>query len=246
MPLPPLPIPSKPIVTYQALIAGLSAPRLAAYYQPDDKDCGDGVARYFWNSALAGALWPALHVLEIVVRNTIYAEGAAQTATRSLRFNNVPCWLDAGLLEQREQDEVNKAIKRLALGQRTPGHLIGALTFGFWVRLCNRPYEHGKGRVAIWPSAAKRFHGCPRRRRNRRAIASTLRNLADFRNRVAHHHPVWDRRPDRRLADVVQTIRWLNPQLADAVSQTSNVAAMYAAGHSPFRPMAEATCALFL
>lgn len=94
------------------------------------------------------------------------------------------------------------------------------------------------GSVRLWPEAVKRFYGCPQRQRNREDIGKALGHLADTRNRVAHHHPIWDRRPDKRLTEIVEVVAWLNPGLAEAVRQTSNLPQLFAAGHAPFRPLA--------
>ena len=45
---------------------------LGSYALPEDTDDVDGVARYLWNLALCSALQPALHTLEITVRNRLF------------------------------------------------------------------------------------------------------------------------------------------------------------------------------
>lgn len=218
-----------------------------AYSPQKDRDSVDAVARYFWNMALASALLPSIHILEVCVRNALFDVGVKQTRGRTLIFRSVRCWLDAGLLEQRERDEVEKVTRRLTPGRQTPGHLIGELSFGFWIRLCDSPYEQGlRSSVPLWPEAGKRFHYCPRPVRDRKNIRARLAHLADFRNRVAHHHPIWDRRPDKRHKEIIETIGWMNPNLAAGVRETSNVQTLYDAGHAAFRDMAAAVASVFV
>jgi hypothetical protein len=245
LPIAPLVVPTAPVVCYRDIQAALSPARIRAYSKETDIDSTDAIARYLWNMAIGSALWPALHVVEVTVRNTLFEVGAEVSQNTPLRPSLVPCWLTAGLLEGKEQEEVDKALRGLSAGRRTPGHLIAELTFGFWVRLCNAPYEHGKATSArLWPVAALRFHGCPRRERNRHRIREALEHVKNLRNSVAHHHPIWDRNPVRRLGEIAKLIGWLNPGMAAAVLQTSNVAAVVAAGHGPFRPLASAvSCA---
>jgi len=234
-------VPRKPVVCYRDLQVSLSSARIRAYSKDDDQDSDDAIARYMWNMAIGSALWPALHVLEVTIRNAFYEVGASVAKNNPQPVNRVPCWLTSGLLLSREQDEVDKALKRLVSGHEAIGHLIAELTFGFWVQLCNSPYEHGKsGTARIWPDAAIRFLGCPRHLRERRTIQRELNYAKDLRNTVAHHHPIWDRNPVRQLNEVVKILGWMNPGMAEAVRQTSNVASVVAAGHQPFRPLAAA------
>jgi hypothetical protein len=237
--------PTSPIVGHKALLSGLSEARVCAYSSKLDSDSIDAVARYLWNIALGNAIWPAVHVLEVVVRNALYEEGVSQTSRMALTYRKVDCWLDAGILEKNEEEDVQRAKERLSVGRLTPGHLVSELTFGFWVRLCNRPYEQGKGgRPRLWPGAVRRFYRCPRTIRNREDIGRALANLADFRNRIAHHHPIWDRRPDKRFLEIVDAIEWTNPSLAAAVKYASELPRIYDAGPKSFREMGQAMVAV--
>jgi hypothetical protein len=148
-------MPSVASVTYAAVCRGLSKERFAGYSLTTDSDSVDAVARYVWNMALCSALWPALHLVEVAFRNAIYAAGVEATAHRRLVTHTVPCWLDAqpSLLQRAEERDVSEAIMRLGARRRhTPGHLVGQLGFGFWVRLCQRPYEQGNtSGPQLWP-----------------------------------------------------------------------------------------------
>ncbi|WP_420636674.1 hypothetical protein [Candidatus Palauibacter sp.] len=60
------------MLSIEGLRSALSAERLSAYARPEDTDEVDGVARYLWNLALCSALQPALHTLEVTVRNRLF------------------------------------------------------------------------------------------------------------------------------------------------------------------------------
>ena len=77
------------------LRSALSAERLNAYALPGDADEVDSVARYLWNLALCSALQPALHTLEVTVRNRLFRISKRIVDETSLSFDKVPCWLDA-------------------------------------------------------------------------------------------------------------------------------------------------------
>jgi hypothetical protein len=242
MPIPP-PATSH-AVSYRSLFRSLSQKRFAAYSLENDHDSVDAAARYLWNMALAAAITPALHLVEVSFRNAIYEVGCETTAGRHLKTGTVPCWLDATptLLEPREEAEVTKAVFRLGRNPRrhTPGHLVGQLGFGFWVALCERPYEHGRASgPQLWPRAVKRFQNAPRQDRNRATIRGAMNDIREFRNLIAHHLPIWDRDPVHWHTRALDVLGWMNPNLAAVARGLSRLEAVYNAGPGVFRADAE-------
>lgn len=235
---------TSPTLSYRVLFHSLSSKRFAAYSLESDVDSVDGAARYLWNLALAAAITPVLHLLEVSFRNALFEVGCETTAGRGLRTGLVPCWLDAvpTLLQQREADEVAKAIERLGRRPRrhTPGHLVGQLGFGFWVGLCERPYEHGRASgPQLWPRAVRRFQNAPKPEKNRPGIRSALNELREYRNLVAHYHPIWDRDPVRWHSRALEVLGWMNPRLAAVARGRSPLEGVYNAGPGVFRADAE-------
>lgn len=240
VPLAPIQAPSSPCLTYVALERALSTPRFNAYRDRADADDLDCVARYMWDMALASAMWPAIHLAELTIRNAIFDFGERETSRRPLQYRQIRCWLDAGLLQQGEEKDVTDAIKRLSPGQRTPGHLVASLSFGFWVHLCNAPYEQGrKDGPRIWPAATGMFYRAPKAQKTREGIRRRLAQVNETRNTIAHHRPLWDRKPVKRLAEVIETVGWLNPAMAETIKCTSNLEAVFSAGTAPFRALAQ-------
>lgn len=227
-------------LSYGALLLSLSRIRISAYSLETDTDSVDAVARYLWNIALVAALQPVLHVAEVAFRNALYDVGVETTAGRITTIRAVPCWLDAAptLLERMEHEDVMDAIQRLGHGRRrhTPGHLVGELGFGFWIRLCHRPYEHGRmSGPRLWPTATKRFPNCPRTNRNRVDIGRAFGELRDFRNSLAHHQPIWDRKPVQVHTRALELIDWMSPQLCNATRAASQLQRVYNAGPGYFK-----------
>ena len=234
-----------------ALSHAFSAERLNAYRLPTDADDLDMVARYLWSLALAAALQPALHTLEVTFRNALYAGSAKVLANRKLRYADIPCWLDAtpSLLMPRERQTVEDAKERLRkLRHRrymTSGRLISKLSFGFWTGLCNSPYEQARGSgPGIWPDLLKHaFLFAPREHRNRPAILHRFDEIRNLRNRVSHHEPVWDWDLPAWHAKILETLAWMNQSAEGAVRRESALETLYRAGAASFRPRAEALLA---
>lgn len=236
-------MPNPATVTYSELCKNLSADRLAAYSIDTDHDSVDAVARYKWNMALGAAITPTLHLLEVAFRNALYEVGCSTTAGRVKATNHVRCWLDASpsFLAAGEERAVAEAIRHLGASRRKAGHLVAQLTFGFWVRLCHRPYAHGRlSGARLWPAALSRFPGCPRRYRNQNDISDAFGKMRDFRNSVAHHQPVWDRKPVEVHERALELLSWLSQDLANVADQLSTVRTVYDSGPSAYRAASEA------
>ncbi len=230
----------------EGLRSALSAERLSAYALPQDTDEVDCVARYLWNLALCSALHPALHTLEITVRNRLFDISRRIVDETRLSFDKVPCWLDArpSLLADPERDAVEKAKETIAKRGRpmTEGRLVSVLGFGFWVSLCKRSYEQGRaGGPRLWPELAKRgFPHPPNAKCTRSQIFHALDPLRDLRNRVSHHEAVWDRKLGRSHQNILDTIGWINRDLATTLQDHSPLPAVLERGVAGFRAQAEA------
>ena len=230
----------------ESLRSALSAERLNAYALPEDTDEVDRVARYLWNLALCSALQPALHTLEITVRNRLFDISRRIVDETKLSFDTVPCWLDArpSLLADRERGAVEKAKATIARRRRpmTEGRLVSVLGFGFWVSLCRTPYEQGRaGGPRLRPELATRgFPHLPRAQGTRSQIFHALHPLRELRNRVSHHEAVWDRKLDQSHQEILETIAWINPELAATLEKHSPLPAVLDRGAAGFRAQAEA------
>lgn len=238
-----LPPPVAPHITYHVLLKSLSRNRLAGYSLDTDADSSDAIARYLWNLQIVAAFSPILNTLEVAFRNAIFEVGTETTKGRNLRPGQIPCWLDAtpSILQEQEAQQVREAITRL--GRRTrrhsPGHLVSQLGFGFWIRLCDSPYEHGNPHgPGIWPTAAKRFPNCPRSERSRAHIRHAFNEIREFRNIVAHHRPVWDKPVLKLHSRAIELIGWMNARLGEVAAHHSPLPLIISNGHAAWRDMA--------
>ena len=182
-----------------------STKRIERYRHPHDSN-EDVVARYLWNTCLCEALYPSLQSLEVALRNSIYAAGAA-------RFNN-PNWLqDASIVTGlKQQTALVKVIRELKVAKRPvePNHIIASTTFGLWTGLLERTYE-----PRLWPAMLRHsFPYAPSRIRNRRDLYKHLSRIRRLRNRVFHHEPIWNKSTlATDHADILNTIGWINPEM---------------------------------
>lgn len=194
---------------YPALQRTFSTARLHAYHNGEpDPSALDVTARYTHNMDVAMRLSPALHVLEVALRNNMHNAFSAKYGTGK--------WYDtAALLGYKQIGQIAVARTTLHKAQKseTPDRLVAELTMGFWVGLFAGYYE------AYWranPGLLRAiFPHAPRHLRQRNAISALLQPLRTLRNRVSH----WERiahLPDlaQRKQDIDRVIRSLCPAAA--------------------------------
>jgi hypothetical protein len=236
---------TQPLISYAALERAFSAPRLQAYGKLTDRDETDKVARYIWNLALANAMQPVLHSLEVAFRNDVARAAARITATRKFETADIPSWLDAApsMLMEHERRKVLDAKERLGGDPRrwTEGHLIAMLDFGFWVALCRDSYADTRGEgPRLWPRARDHaFQKRPRSATTRAEVFHRFARIRKFRNRVAHHEPIWDRDYLVQHEYILESLSWISPRLAEALREMSPGPAVFHAGAEAYRPHAE-------
>lgn len=241
------PLPPSEAVTVAMVERLLSAERFGAYRRDAGGDDLDGLAHYLWNLALASALQPILHVLEVAFRNEISRAAQKLTAGRTFSFDRIPSWLDATrprMLLDNEQKKVERAKEQLGTSPscQTEGHLIAKLDFGFWVALCREPYSDSRGDgPRLWPRALDiAFRPRPADVTTRSQIHHRFDPIRKYRNRVAHHEPIWDRQYLDQHEYILESLAWMSPKMARVLRSMSTAPQVFRAGREPFKPLAHA------
>ncbi|WP_419926456.1 Abi family protein [Candidatus Poriferisocius sp.] len=171
------------------LVSSVSSTRFDTYRQGVDTDAA-ALQLYTWNTAAAAAFYGPLQTLEIVLRNAVHDAMSKAHGTR---------WFENPLLlRPAEQGKTDEAIQHLNdLHKRpTPGRIVAALPFGFWVTLFANAYD-----TTIWRTDLHNIFAP--RVKDRGGLHDTLDRLRTLRNRIAHHEPIFQ----RSLKDDYQRIR---------------------------------------
>jgi hypothetical protein len=210
----------------------LSNERLHEYRREQADTALQRLGYYAWNIALCESLYPALHLCEVTLRNSLF-ETLRREFPVIARGTRVTCWMDDGtrVLTQEHAVRVAAAKRKLITalkGSRvpfTPGRLVAEMSFGFWTYLFDAAYGFiSPGAPGLWPRLLDDVfpnlpdaQAVPRRRQD---FADRLGEILRLRNRAFHHEPLWK---DPHLADkhamVVETIEWMNPAVARALSE---------------------------
>lgn len=185
--------------------------RLEAYRPVDGSDL-EMVTNYFWDIALAEALMPSLHAVELALRNSLHTQ-------LSDRYQTNLWFYLPGLLEPGQRSQLAGALRQLSdrRVQPTDGHTVAELTLGFWVTLISDPYQQRLWQpegYALLRSAFPIVTRLSRQHIHRRYNAIGR----DLRNRVFHYKAIWDRATLRRdYEDIQEAIGWVSPTLAHAL-----------------------------
>lgn len=173
--------------------------RLRPYLVAARGDVAGALALYRWNIDMSGAVYKMLHIVEVVLRNTIDAELRVWNATQidsTTGKQHGPGWtLDTSRLLRRligrDLEKARRRARRAAaecsMGSRSMTHddVIAQLTLGTW-----RYMLPGKdsGRQRLWNDALRR--GFPDLTRNADLLVNDIERLYRVRNRAAHLEPI--------------------------------------------------------
>lgn len=183
--------------------------RLAPYkLQPTDT-YEDVLCRYLWNTALSEALYLSFSNFEVALRNSI-------NHVTSKAFH--PRWLDlpdGKILLPNEVDKVHKAKDDLKRRHKPMhgGHLVAALTLGFWTNLFNKPYDVHYCRKIL--SDKNFLKGIKTQDRKRYILSARFHKIQFLRNRVFHHEPIWHWADlEQYHRELQEAIYWISPEVS--------------------------------
>lgn len=206
---------------YKALERSLSAARLARY-RSGEADERIVYAKYFWNMDLSAAIYVAVNMLEVALRNELNERiSLFYNTDRSFSRRGGAWFEDEQLVHHAELVKVNEAKESLALSGHdypSPDQVIASMSFGFWLGLFAKRYEcNSPNYKGLWPHIWRngRFLlNCRSQDRSRERLCTLLTPLRELRNRVAHHEPIYNR-PNllKEYQDIKLLLGWIDPVL---------------------------------
>ncbi len=207
---------------YLKLQASLSPERLATYLAAAGGDQEKAIRLHAWNTSICSAFYGPLQGLEVTLRNALHRQltrkfGAAW-------YDSPHCRLDA-----RAQDVVAETKRRLRRLNPAPADIVADLSFGFWVALLSGggTISHQIGAASahydthLWtPALHKAFPNGPKLRK---PVFGKIKPLSDFRNRIAHHEPVFNQLLLDHHTAILDVLGWICPGTRDWVAHHSRV-----------------------
>ncbi len=186
----------------------LSAPRFARYLQSTGNDREHALKLYRWNMAVSAAFAIPLHLLEISARNGVVQgieaiHGGAWPWTQGfIRTLQNPT--------DRRKFNPRRTLEKCAQRHQTAGKVVADINFGFWERILLSGQQN-----IIWNTQFDLcFPGSPAAQPStirREELRRDVEQIRKFRNRVAHHEPIFMRNLQNDLQLILKIVEWRNP-----------------------------------
>ena len=198
--------------------ATISAARLGRYLSISG-DRQLALRTYTWNARLCEQFTLPVQLAEICVRNAL---------NRALVLKFGSSWFVSSSflspLPDRLKNEISKAVKneRTQHGSSFSGdHMVSALSFGFWVHLTTKSAIR-----LIWGGRLPALFPCLQAGTTDQQIFEKVDQLRKFRNRLAHHNAIFDKRPAAEYRNIQDIIGWACPDTLWFMRQLVNPASV--------------------
>lgn len=207
------------------LEAVISAPRFATYLRAMGGDRNAAMALYCWNAELSAAFYVMIQFCELSIRNA---------AVEALEVEFGENWhLSKGflytlpVLRGGKGYQPRKDLEDCARRLPTAGKVVAELSFAFW------QYLFVKGQDArLWrPHFDQVFPGRDLEqdiRDARGALHHDIEKIRRFRNRIAHHEPIFARDLPADFERVRKLVHWRRPRAAAWLSGVERVSGLLA------------------
>lgn len=203
---------------WEFLTLTFSASRLSLYLKACEGDAQKAHDLYLWNSEISSAFWELLGHVEVALRNKISAQlqslqtqsGSSehwlvQIEHSSLKFNP---FIEKAIVEAKTR-------VRLARKEQSGEQILSELPFGFWHQMLSKRNQR------YWPDIAGGFQGLAQR--NRSLVSNRLKVLRDFRNRIGHHHRIWNLDLGLKHEEILAFAHLLDPEFSIWLANQSRI-----------------------
>lgn len=192
------------VLTNEALEKTLSRERLSKYLEATHQNLDDALKLYEENTRLSEAFYTPLQSLEICFRNSLHGR-----LTESYGEH----WFENGAPSlNRDSDRmIFDAVEELKKDKRQPfpGRVVAELKFAFWVGLLGPRYDATLWRKCLY-KAFLATGGKPRSQ-----VHGRFNAVRRFRNRIAHHEPIFQKGLTQTHDEIIEAIGWMCRQTAD-------------------------------
>lgn len=204
--------------TWPIHIRHFSQRRMAPYLLDCDGNISGAEKLYSWNVSISSAFWEVIGHLEVALRNGL----AAQMLFIQQRRGRSEEWVfssDTMILNAnpKMRAHIESAIDRVELNAKevTQEQVISELTLGFW---CQFVAKHNR---AHWPEIAGCFKGL--KSRNQSEISKLLSEVRSMRNRIGHHHRIYNLDIEQRHENLLLLAHCIDPEFGAWLRSKSRV-----------------------
>lgn len=215
----------------------ISKPRLNSYRGYfRTRNLEEAIGLYMWNTELSTCFSSLLSLFEITLRNRIHRAMSLRYSTRGAQQSFA--WYDAirGSLPSETKNKIDKVLivrQGNAWVPRVPApspdEVVSRVTFGFWPAILSHIDKRVNYADVIFPQIFPN-HSLSANpadwlvKANRTAALNYIYEINSFRNRIAHHEPLWKFpavygiAESRNIADSLVRFARLLSQIDDAIA----------------------------
>lgn len=191
------------------IIRDLSEARFAPYLMSAGFNKHYAFSLYLYNARLSKAFLYPLHILEVTLRNRM-------SDIFSIHFGEkwyVDRAFRSGLTEE-SLDALDRGTRRAKRPNKED--IVATLTFDFWSNLFRPEYDR-----FIWQTNMGKL--LPNAKMTRKEFERVVKDINDFRNRIAHHEPIHKIDLSKVHVDILDTLSWLSDETSRWVKHYSTV-----------------------
>ncbi|MWL86044.1 Abi family protein [Cupriavidus sp. SW-Y-13] len=179
------------VVDFERVVSPLRLNSYKSYFKATTMD--EAIGLYLWNGEISGCFASHLAHFEVALRNSVHrAMSLFHSAGRTPSCH----WYDVIRESMRHsvQQRIVEVRTRRPRSNPGPDEIVSNLSFGFWPVMLNSVSAAHASRVLprIFPNHP--FSDRPAQwsdARKRRETLGFLAEIQGFRNRLAHHEPLW-------------------------------------------------------
>lgn len=188
--------------------AWVSPERFAQYEKAAEGDLDLANRLYEWNAQAASALFEMIHHFEVLLRNAIVRQLAADGQSPAT-LPGTP-WIQGA----KQIQEIESRLRRRGKAV-TAGRVYSGMSFGFWQTMFGTEYEE------LWRHSLKNVFG--HSRADRPVIAAYLESLNQLRNRIAHHGSLIELDVGVEAQKIARLAGWIDPDAAEWIKGIDRV-----------------------
>jgi len=201
--------------------------RMQGYLQRCGGDRTKAIQLYDWNVLVSQEFWGLIAYIEVAFRNSL----ANRLIDRSIQKGYQSHWvfdekgeLGRGLapgsknrgpyLKIVDAERQVKSNNKAAI----PEQIVSEIAFGFWIQLVSQK------QIKFWPDLAGAFPNAESR--SQIQIQPMLAKLRDFRNRIGHHHRIWNLDLETQMAEILRIAKCIDLDLEhhlESINQLNSI-----------------------
>ncbi|KHS44232.1 Abi family protein [Hafnia paralvei] len=181
-----------------SIIENLSKERFAPYLKNAGFNTKYAFSLYLYNARLSKSFLYPLHILEVTLRNRMSEIFSIYFDEKWFNHSSFRSGLSA-----ESMDALDRGIRRAKKPNKED--IISTLTFDFWSNLFRPEYDR-----FVWQTNMKNL--LPNVSMTRKDFERTVRDINDFRNRIAHHEPIHKMNLSQMHVNILNMLQWLSTE----------------------------------